>query len=265
MCELFGLSSNVPTTASLSMSVLAGRSGAGGPLRDGWGIGFYDAGDIRLFRSPEPAGESALAHFVAGQEMRSDIIISHLRHATQGDVSLRNTQPFARELGGRMHLFAHNGKLSDIDRRLAGECRRYRPIGSTDSEIAFCTLMERMAPIWDGGEPSMTDRLAIVSRLAWDLRELGAANFLYSDGSLMFAHGHRRTQPDGSVAPPGLHLLSRACAVDPGALAAAGVALEGEQLVTLIASVPLTAEAWRPFAEGEIVVVGAGAVVMASS
>jgi predicted glutamine amidotransferase len=187
--------------------------------------------------------------------------MSHLRHATQGEVSLRNTQPFVRELGGRMHLFAHNGHLPGIEGRLAGQWGRFRPIGSTDSEIAFCVLLERLIPLWAGSEPTLSGRLAVVAHLAEQLRELGPANFLYSDGELLFAHGHRRIQRDGSTGSPGLHLLNRECAVDRGALAAAGVLLGDPQSVALVASVPLTLEAWRPFGEGEIVVVRGGAVV----
>ncbi len=72
-----------------------------------------------------------------------------------------------------------------------------------------------------------------------ELRELGSANFLYLDGELLIAHGYRRTQSDGEIAPPGL-TLTRFCIVDPGALSTAGVVLTGSQLVTLFASVPLT-------------------------
>jgi len=77
--------------------------------------------DVRLFRDPEAAGDSAWVRFIGEQRIRSHLVMSHLRHATQGEVWLRNTQPFARELGGRMHLFAHNGWLPGIEQRLARE------------------------------------------------------------------------------------------------------------------------------------------------
>jgi glutamine amidotransferase len=187
--------------------------------------------------------------------------MSHLRHATQGEVSLRNTQPFARELGGRMHLFAHNGRLPGIEQRLAGQGQRYAPIGSSDSEIAFCALLTRLAPLWADRSPALGARLAVVFAFARELRELGPANFLYADGELLFAHGHRRLQPDGSTAAPGLHVLHRECAADPNALAAAGVDVAHPQAVTLFASVPLTQDAWRPLAEGEIMVTRSGVVL----
>jgi glutamine amidotransferase len=261
MCELFALSGSIATTTSLSMERLALRGDRAGHLSDGWGIGFYDGPDVRLFREPEAAGDSAWVRFIGEQRIRSHLVMSHLRHATQGEVSLRNTQPFARELGGRMHLFAHNGRLPGIEERLGGQDQRHAPIGSSDSEFAFCVLLDRLTPLWTSSAPTLQSRLAVVSALARELRGLGPANFLYADGEFLFAHGHRRLQPDGSTAAPGLHVLHRECATDPDALAAAGVEIGHPQAVTLFASVPLTLDDWRPLYEGEIVVTRSGIVV----
>ena len=103
--------------------------------------------------------------------------------------------------------------------------------------------------------------MAVVSGLARELRQLGPANFLYADGELLFAHGHRRLQADGSTAAPGLHMLHRECAIDPDALAVAGVEIGDLQSVTLCASVPLTQDTWIALAEGETVVLRHGAMV----
>ena len=72
-------------------------------------------------------------------------MIAHIRHATRGADSLANTQPFVRELGGRVHVFAHNGHSGEAipADALSGQC--YQPIGETDSEAAFCHLMQRFA------------------------------------------------------------------------------------------------------------------------
>ena len=259
MCELLGLSSRLPTTVTLSMRLLAQRGTPVRQLGDGWGVAFHAGDDALLIKQPEPASDSAWVDFLETRRVRSRIVISHIRHATQGEVSLRNTQPFTRELGGRLHVFAHNGRLPGIQQRFAKAFQRFRPIGNTDSEVAFCVLMERLAQRWTGAPPPPADRVAIATRLAGELRELGPANFLYSDGDLLIAHGHRRTQADGQIAPPGLTMLTRACALDQDALGEAGVALQGGQHVTLFASVPLTDEPWHPLAEGEIVVTRDGA------
>jgi predicted glutamine amidotransferase len=64
MCELFGISSRVETSVSLSMELLARRGGHMDHLGDGGGMGLYDANDARLFREPEAAGESAWVRFI---------------------------------------------------------------------------------------------------------------------------------------------------------------------------------------------------------
>ena len=47
-----------------------------------------------------------------------------------------------RELWGRYWVFAHNGDLKDYAPRLHGA---FRPVGDTDSERAFCWLMQELA------------------------------------------------------------------------------------------------------------------------
>jgi predicted glutamine amidotransferase len=261
MCELLGLSSRLPTTVNLSMHVLARHGNLASGLDDGWGVAFHMGDDALLVKQPGPADESPWIDFLASHPIRGGTVVSHIRRATQGEVSLRNTQPFMRELGGRMHVFAHNGRLLEIERRFAGALCRFRPVGSTDSEVAFCVLLDRLAPLWDGGTPSPSQRLREIGDVAEMLRARGPANFLYTDGELLVAHAHRRTQQDGSIAPPGLWMLHRSCAVDPGVLASAGVTMDGDQLVTLFASVPLTNEAWQPLQEGEIAAAHHGVLV----
>jgi predicted glutamine amidotransferase len=262
VCELFGVSSRAPTGLSLSMRRLAMRGSPGGKLVDGWGVACYDGFDVRLLREPEPAGQSSfLEHVIDAGRPHSRIVIAHIRHATQGRIALANTQPLIRELGGRIHVFAHNGMLTGIEGTVGFSCRRFRPVGETDSEVAFCGLLEMMAPLWADHVPSVRERLQFVAQYAAELCLLGPANFLYSDGELLFAHGHRRTQTDDQIAPPGLTALTRRCPAQRDSLPAAGVRLDAEpgpQTLTLFASVPLTDEEWRPLAEGEIVVVRDG-------
>ena len=62
--------------------------------------------------------------------------------ATQGAVALENCHPFVRELWGRYWVFAHNGNLENFHPRLHAA---FRPVGATDSERAFCWLMQEFA------------------------------------------------------------------------------------------------------------------------
>lgn len=264
MCELLGLSSNHPIDVTLSLDVLARRGGDTGPHRDGWGIGYFEGNDVRLIKDTQAAANSEWVGFVQRHRLRSRTVLSHIRKATQGDVSFANTQPFVRELAGRTHVFAHNGKLPGIEGAMALAERGYRPLGETDSEHAFCLLLERLAPLWwdSTGIPPAQERLAAVRRFAAAIAPMGPANFLYSDGDLVFAHGNRRTQaPNGEIRPPGLHWLCRQCEAE-SALEVPGVNIRGrDQSVALIASVPLTEERWRPFEEGQVLCVRDGLVV----
>ncbi len=265
MCELFGLCSRIPTRVGFSLDLLARRGGIEGPHRDGWGVAFYQQREVILLREPRPAAESNLVRFIEDYSPPSRLVISHIRLATRGEIALHNTQPFIREMGGHTHSFAHNGDLQIGARRDNRRQHRFRPVGNTDSELVFCELLERLEILWRDcgvGPPPMTDRLQIVAGFAAELRTLGPANFIYADGDLMFAHAHRRTQPDGGIAPPGLHWLERCCDEPLAEAAAAGVSLEtAPQEAVLVASVPLTGESWKPMDEGEIAVFQAGRLI----
>jgi glutamine amidotransferase len=267
MCELLAMSSSRPARLTFSLETLAAHGAASGRHRDGWGAAFYQDNDVALFREPRAAGDSPLVRFLESQGPSTTLAISHIRRATRGAVSLSNTQPFARQLAGRMHVFAHNGDLPDIEHAEALAFDRYRPIGATDSEHAFCALLDRMHELWTSPSlsPALDKRFAVVAQFAADLRRLGPANFLYADGDAVFAHGHRRLHPEtGEIKPPGLFLLSRQCVGADEAVHLHGMSVAaGFQEVTLIASVPLTGDEWRPLSEGEIVAVSAGRVTSA--
>jgi len=263
MCELLAVSTSRPARLTFSLKTLASHGGDSGTMRDGWGVAFYQGTDVALFREPFAAAESELVRHLEKHGPNTNLAISHIRHATQGTVQLANTQPFVRELGGRTHCFAHNGNLTGIESdALLRPVTRYRPVGRTDSEHAFCALLSRMSPLWDDNtHPSRDARQSIVSSFAVDLAKLGPANFLYSDGEVLYAHGHRRLQPAiGKVEPPGLWTLQRRCkSGDASPVQQGGLAVnDGDQSVVFVASVPLTDEAWRPLAEGEVMAVCAG-------
>lgn len=270
MCELFAMSSRIPTCVSFSFAEFSKHGGMTGPHKDGWGIAYFDGPDVELFKEPNAASNSAFVQFIRENQFVSNLVISHIRLATQGEVALKNTHPFARELGGRMHVFAHNGKLDGIYEDRTVRLGHFQPVGDTDSEYAFCYLMAMMEPLWGNGRmPSLDERIDVVSRFATTLRVFGPGNFLYADSDALFAHGHMRTQPDGEIRPPGLYRLCRTCEKQIKHAHMDHLDIEGLDLgfttdnqdVMLIASVPLTDEHWIPFAEGELVVMREGVIV----
>ena len=114
MCELLGISSRRPTRLTFSLAALAKHSMPGHSNRDGWGAGFYQGNEVALFREPEAASDSPLVRLLETHGPCTSLAVSHIRHATLGEVELANTQPFVRELAGRTHLFAHNGHQPGI-------------------------------------------------------------------------------------------------------------------------------------------------------
>ena len=264
MCELFAMSSRFPTTVSFSLERLARRGGIEAPHRDGWGVAYYEQRDTFLLREPRAAAESELAGYIEHNGPPSQLVISHIRQATIGEVALRNTQPFVRELGGAAHIFAHNGDLEGIEKLQNSSNGSFKTIGDTDSEQAFCILLSRLQTLWMNGNnkvPSLEKRLAIISAFAKELRELGPANFLYADSDALFVHPHQRTQEDGEMKPPGIHMLVRLCHEAPLDLSDSGITLTSlPQETVLLASVPLTDEPWQALPSGEVIVVRNGSV-----
>jgi glutamine amidotransferase len=157
MCELFALSASEPVDIKLSLGELARHGGETGIHSHGWGVAFLDGRDVRLIRDPSAAAFSPWVQCLQAHAIRSDTALAHIRHATHGAVALSNTQPFARELWGRVHVFAHNGHLGEWTSPDNMSRHRFRPMGETDSEGAFCLLMERLAANVDPETDESTD------------------------------------------------------------------------------------------------------------
>ena len=258
MCELFAMSSRYPVDVNFSMEEFAWHGGGSGPHKDGWGVAYYEDKDAQVFREADSSAHSELLRFVMRHDFRSTIVVSHIRRATAGSVKLANTQPFHRELMGRTHVFAHNGDIQDFPRASPIASQQFHPLGATDSEHAFCVLLNRMEACWTcpGTSPPWQIRREVVERFAHQISRFGPANFIYSDGEFVFAHGHKRLHETGEIGPPGLYMLSRTCEYDLPVLDTQGLRIssaEDCQQVSLFASVPLTEERWIPLKEGEII------------
>ncbi|TGD95500.1 class II glutamine amidotransferase [Methylobacterium nonmethylotrophicum] len=244
MCELLGMSANVPTDIRFSFAGLARRGGETGPHQDGWGIAFYEGRGCRSFHDPEPSARSEIARLLRQYPIKSRIVIAHVRRANRGRVTLENTHPFSRELWGRTFTFAHNGQLKGVKRLKLG---RFRPVGTTDSEHAFCWMLGRLEERW-GALPKPTRLDGAVRELCAELHGLGVFNMLLSDSRTLYAHCGKRLCTLTRRAPFGTATL-----VDEDWRVDFAHETTPDDIVTVVATRPLTRdESWTDLAPGEV-------------
>ena len=172
----------------------------------GWGIGWYEEGVPRVRRGILPAHADA-AFLAAGRELRSAVVVAHVREASVGPVRHENTHPFLFD----RWLFAHNGTVArfrdapDVRAAIAAEIDedlRLRSCGDTDSERCFYLLLTRLRARGGLRSPSLEDvRLALAETMATLLRIADAVpsprpsslNFVLTDCRLLAACRHGRT------------------------------------------------------------------------
>ena len=157
MCQLLGLSSSDPIRLSFSWEsfVQQGSAAQGNP--DGWGVAYFDGADVALLREPSPAAQSPMVRFLNSHAPRSNLIISHVRRATHGDRNLANTQPFQRVLGGRAHVFAHNGFVPPDEQHDTSSWlrTRHRPVVSPRLSVSITVILRRFCSSRSGSSTPM--------------------------------------------------------------------------------------------------------------
>jgi predicted glutamine amidotransferase len=234
MCELFAMSADRPTDVGHSLSLLMPRGGKIGPHADGWGVAYYEGRAARIFKEPAPASESRCLALLANYDLKSTTVVAHIRKANPAIFgrATANTHPFEREWNGCSWVFAHNGKLPGLKSMNAFRNKRYQPVGNTDSEYAFCLIMNAIARAARPGEarPSPKKLLKTIRPIVDDLAGLGEFNFILSDGENLYVHAHTK-----------LHALRRTIGTNGR-----------KQSVTLLATAPLTAEPWQPLAPNSL-------------
>jgi glutamine amidotransferase len=245
MCQLLGMNCNVPTDICFSFSGFQARGGGTDVHSDGWGIAFFEGKGTRLFLDPQPSSTSPVAELVRQYPIRSKNVIAHIRKATQGAIGLENTHPFMRELWGRYWIFAHNGNLFDFMPQLDGS---FVPVGLTDSERAFCWLLQELRRRFGNHVPERTALFDAIHALTLDIARHGEFNFLLSNGDCLFAHASTKLSHIVRKAPfAQAHLKDQDVTVDFSDVTSP------DDRVAVIATLPLTDnEAWTEMAPGTL-------------
>jgi glutamine amidotransferase len=236
---------NVPTDIVFSFTGFAMRGGRTDTHHDGWGIAFFEGAGVRLFVDHQAAVDSPVAALIKRYPIKSKNVVAHIRKATQGHVALENCHPFVRELWGRYWVFAHNGDLKEFHPPLTGA---FRPVGSTDSEHAFCFLLQELRARFGDVAPPLAALRAALAELAHGIAAHGAFNMMLSDGSALFAHCSTR-----------LCYVVRQYPFVTAQLSDEDVSVDFSQVTTpddrvaIIVTEPLTTnESWTEFRPGEL-------------
>ena len=245
MCQLLGMNCNVPTDIVFSFTGFATRGGLTDEHKDGWGIAFFEGAGVRHFVDYQAASASPVADLIKRYPIKSKNVISHIRKATQGQVTLENCHPFVRELWGRYWVFAHNGDLKDFHPTLDGA---FRPVGTTDSEQAFCYLLQELRKRFGDAPPGLAELTVALRQLTDVIAAAGVFNMMLSDGSALFAYCATK-----------LHYIVRRHPFAQARLSDEDMSVDFSQFTTpqdrvaIIVTEPLTNnEAWIPFAGGEL-------------
>jgi len=241
MCQLLGMNCNTPTEIVFSFTGFATR---GHEHCDGFGIAFFEGRGVRLFVDDDAASASPVAELVKQYPIKSRNVIAHIRKATQGRVALENCHPFVRELWGRYWVFAHNGDLKDFAPKLHAA---FRPVGDTDSEQAFCWLLQELAK-HHASMPTTSALTDTLRELVPEIARHGTFNFMLCQGDALWAHCSTK-----------LHYLVRQAPFGMARLQDQDMSLNFEELTTaddrvaVIATEPLTSdEVWTSFQPGEL-------------
>jgi len=256
MCELLGMSFNLPVRPSISFRGFRYR---GEINPDGWGIAFYPDEAAQIIKESVKATESRLSKFLQEcKGLKSKIFIAHVRRSTTGSKIYKDTHPFSRELNGKEYVFAHNGTLEKGYKDL--KLGRFKPIGKTDtdSEYAFCHLLacieEKNLTCW------MEEDFYWLSQRLEEINRYGTFNCIFSDGEHLFCYhdrgGYRglcfvrRESPYGEI-----KLIDEDWKIN------LAEEKRPEQTGYIIATRKLTDEVWQDFKPGELVVFKDGKMI----
>jgi predicted glutamine amidotransferase len=255
MCRLFGLTAGSAWVRATFWLLDAPDSVEAQGRRnvDGTGIGFFDSAGVPVLdKQPEPAFEDE--EFIhEAKQAGSSAFVAHVRWATAGGRTVRNTHPFA--MHGR--IMAHNGgfgELARLDEQLGPYARLV--LGDTDSERYFALITQQTDH--HGGDVSA----GITAAARWIAARLpvSSLNTVVAAPGELWALRY--------PAQHALHIIDRPAGPGAGPASPAGLrarsamssvhvpALQSAPSV-VVASERLDGESgWRMLAEGELVHTG---------
>lgn len=171
---------------------------------DGWGIGYYENGEARVFKSGRSAiDESAVIRAKLEEIGRSPFLVVHLRKSAWPKTSTpENAHPF---LYGNV-IFAHNGTIRDYS-GLADKISSVPkpPPAALDSEVFLRYVVDR-------GPSDIEKAFAAAAEEIRSHHKYSALNSIFSDGRALYAYRDYTKDPDYytlyAAAVEGSHIVS---------------------------------------------------------
>ncbi len=249
MCRLFGLHAGAQAVLATFWLIDEPDSLAAQSHRnpDGTGIGTFDsAGRAVVDKQPMAAWEDA-SFAASARDLWSCTFVAHVRYASTGARTSKNTHPFTQD--GR--LFAHNGAfegLDILDARLAELSAADLIQGHTDSErmFALITAETRCA----GGDV----RAGIVAAIDWLAENVPvyALNFILSTSTDLWAFRYPAVNELHLLVHTGAEVARRLDS-RTDRIHARSDELTGRPWV-VVASEPMDGDSnWRPVAPGTLI------------
>jgi predicted glutamine amidotransferase len=249
---------NVPTDIVFSFTGFVHRGGRTDTHHDGWGIAFFEGAGVRHFVDHQAAIASPIAELIKQYPIKSKNVIAHIRKATQGQVALENCHPFVRELWGKYWVFAHNGDLKEFAPVLDGA---FRPVGTTDSELAFCYVMQELRRRFGDQAPRLESLQGALAELAEHIAGFGTFNMTLSDGAALYVHCSTKLCYVVRQYP-----FVTACLSDEDlTIDFSQVTTPRDRVAVIVTEALTTNEAWTDFLPGELKVFVDGAPLLSEA
>lgn len=259
MCQLLAMNSKKTANINFSFTGFRLRGGVTDDHTDGFGIAYFEPTGLRLYCDDRAAMDSPVADMVSGLTIKATNTIVHIRKSD--DSLLCNAHPFTREIWGESWVFSHNGKMTIQEATYSdpikqGTSRYYCPVGDTDSEFAFCYLLNQLKDRFEHkpDDKTLFDFLKEQCRL---LAGYGIFNCLLSNGDWMLSYANTilfhitRQSPFGS-----------ATLIDTDVMIDFAKVNDNDDVITILATTPLTSdEDWQQLAVNECVIFENGEII----
>ncbi len=247
MCELLGMSANVPTDICFSFSGFLHRGGGTGPHRDGWGIAFYEAGGYRDFRDPHPSVDSPIARLICDYPIKSHVVISTSARPMSGKCGWPTPIPLPGKCGGAMVLCSQ----WSAQPRMVESASVVLSAGGDYRQRTCLLLVDGRTASGLSRPPDDPEALwQYLHRLCEHLRTYGVFNLLLADGEHLYTYCSTKLAHITRRAPFGRASLS-----DAELAVNFAEHTTPDDVVSVIATEPLTDnENWVRMMPGELLV-----------